>query len=52
MKNSAKATLLSFSKTAVFLHDIMVAANDVLEEGLCGCVGDLSANCRFELQEE
>jgi len=33
MKNSAKVTLLSFNSTAVFLHDVMVPENDVLEAG-------------------
>ena len=33
MKNSAKATLLSFNATAVFLHDVMVSENDVFETG-------------------
>jgi len=33
VKNSAEGTLLSFSRTAVFLHDIMVSENDVLEAG-------------------
>ena len=33
VKNSAKATLLSFNATAVFLHDVMVSENDVLEAG-------------------
>jgi len=33
VKNSAKTMLLSFSTTAVFLHDVMVSENDVLEAG-------------------
>jgi len=33
VKNFAKVTLLSFNATAVFLHDEMVAENDVLETG-------------------
>jgi len=33
VKNSAKVTLLSFNITAVFLHDVMVSENDVLEAG-------------------
>ena len=33
MKNSAKRTLLGFSTTAVFLHDVMASENDVLEAG-------------------
>jgi len=33
VKNSAKVTLLSFNATAVFLHDVMVPENDVLEAG-------------------
>jgi len=43
MKNSAKITLLSFSKMAVFLHDVMVSENDVLEAkwcSWCACVGN------------
>jgi len=31
VKNSAKGMLLSFSTTVVFLHDVMVSENDVLE---------------------
>ena len=39
MKNSAKITLLSFNKTAIFLHDVMVSENNVLEAGKCSwCV--------------
>jgi len=37
VKNSAKITMLSFNTTAVFLHDIMVSENDVLEAGWCIC---------------
>ena len=33
VKNSAKVTLLSFKATAVFLHDVIVSENDVLEAG-------------------
>jgi len=33
VKNFAKITFLSFNTTAVFLHDVMVQENDVLEEG-------------------
>ena len=33
MKNSAKATLLSFNRMAVFPHDVMMWENDVLEAG-------------------
>jgi len=33
VKNSAKGMLLSFTTTAVFLHDVMVSENDVLEAG-------------------
>jgi len=33
VKNSAKAMLLSFSITSVFLHDVMVSENDILEAG-------------------
>ena len=33
MKNSAKVTLLSFNRIAVFPHDVMVWENDVLEAG-------------------
>jgi len=32
-KNFAKITFLSFNITAVFLHDVMVSENDVLEAG-------------------
>jgi len=32
-KNSAKVTFLSFNTTSVFLHDVMVLENDVLEAG-------------------
>jgi len=35
VQNTAKKTLLSFNTTAVFLHDIMVLENDVLEAGWC-----------------
>ena len=31
VKNFAKITCLSFNTTAVFLHDVMVPENDVLE---------------------
>ena len=33
MKNFAKVTFLSFNITAVFLHDVMVPENAVLEAG-------------------
>jgi len=33
VKNSAKRTLLNFNTTAIFLHDIMVSENDILEAG-------------------
>ena len=33
MNNSEKVTLLSFNITAVFLHDVMVSENDILEAG-------------------
>jgi len=33
MKNSAKIALLSFNTTAVYLHDVVVSENDVLEAG-------------------
>jgi len=33
--NPAKITLLSFNTTTVFLHDVMVSENDVLEAGWC-----------------
>jgi len=33
--NPAKVTLLSFNTTAVFLHDVMVSENGVLEAGWC-----------------
>jgi len=35
VKNFAKITFLSFNTTAVFLHDVMVPENDVLEAGWC-----------------
>jgi len=35
VKNTAKSTLLSFSTTAVFRHDVMMSENDVLEAGWC-----------------
>ena len=35
VKNSAKITLFSLNTTAVFRHDVMVSANDVLEVGYC-----------------
>ena len=47
MKNSAKVTLLSFNTTAVFLHDVMVSENDVLEAGLCSWCACVS---NFELR--
>ena len=33
VKNSAKVTFLGFNTTAIFLHDVMVSDNDVLEVG-------------------
>ena len=33
VKNFAKITFLSFNITSVFLHDVMVPENDVLEAG-------------------
>jgi len=33
VKNFAKITFLTFNTTAVFLHDVMVPENDVLEAG-------------------
>ena len=33
MKNSAKVKLVSFNGTAVFLHDVIMSDNDVLEAG-------------------
>jgi len=33
VQNSAQITLLSLNTTAVFLHDVMVSENDVLEAG-------------------
>ena len=55
LKNFAKITFLSFNTTAVFLHDVMVPENDVLEGG--SAVGvfswvTLSSDCRFQLQVE
>jgi len=32
-KKPAEGTLLSFSRSAVFIHDVMVSENDVLEAG-------------------
>jgi len=49
VKNSAKVTLLSFNRTAVFLCDVMVLENAVLEARWCSwwiCVG----NSEFRLQ--
>jgi len=38
-KNPAEGTLLSFSRSAVFMHDVVVSENDVLEAGQCSrCV--------------
>jgi len=31
--DSAKATLLSFNTTTIFLHDVMLSERDVLEAG-------------------
>jgi len=31
VKNAAKGTFRSFNRTAVFLHDVVVSENDVLE---------------------
>jgi len=31
VKNSAKVKLLSFNRTYIFLYDVMVLENDVLE---------------------
>jgi len=53
LKKSAKITLLSFNTTAVFLHDVMVSENYVLEAGWCiWCVfvSNCELDCRFELQ--
>ena len=52
VKNFAKITFVSFSTTAVFLHDAMVPENGVPEAG--GAVGvlswvTLSSDDRFEL---
>jgi len=33
VKNFAKIYFLSFNTTAVFLHDVMVSENEVLETG-------------------
>jgi len=33
VKNFTKLTLLSSNTTAVFLHDVIVSENDVLETG-------------------
>jgi len=35
VKNPAKKALLSFNTMAVFLHDVMVSENDVIEAGWC-----------------
>jgi len=43
VKNSAKVTLLNFNRTAVFLYDVMVLENAVLEARLCSwcvCMGN------------
>jgi len=44
VKNYAKVTLFSFNRTAVFLYDVMVLENAVLEASWCSwcvCVGNL-----------
>jgi len=38
VKNSAKVTLLSFNRTAVFLGDVMVLENVVVEARWYSCV--------------
>jgi len=53
VKNAAKAMLLSFNTTAVFLHDIMETT--FLKRGSAvGMFGwvTLSSDCWFELQVE
>ena len=55
VKSFAKITFLSFNTIAVFLHDVMVPENDVLEAGSAVDVFawvTLSSNCRFQLQVE
>ena len=55
MKTFAKKTFLSFNTTTVFLHDVMVPENDVLEAGSAAGVFSwvtLSSDCRFQLQVE
>jgi len=54
-KNSAKMTFHIFNTTAVFLRDVMMSENDVIEAG--SAVGvfswvTLSSDCRFELEVE
>jgi len=44
VKNSAKLTLLSFNRTAIFLYDAMASENDILEGRKFTwrvCLGDL-----------
>jgi len=44
VKNSAKVTLLSFNRIAVFVYDVMVVENIVLEARWCSwcvCVGNI-----------
>jgi len=51
VKNPAKKAL-NFNTTTVFLHDVMVSENDVLEDGAFGVFSwvTLSSDCRYELQ--
>jgi len=55
VKNFARITFLNFNTTAVFLLDVMVPENDVLDAG--SAVGafswvTLSSDCRLKLQVE
>jgi len=48
-------TFVSFKTIGVFLHDVMVPENDVLEAGSASDVFawvTLSSDCRFQLQVE
>jgi len=53
VKSFAKITFLSFYTIAVFLHDLMVPENDVLEAGSAFDVFawvTLSSDCRFQIR--
>jgi len=55
VNNSEKVTLLSFNITAVFLHDVMVSENGILEAGSAVDVFvwlTCRPDCKFELHVE